>query len=79
VSNQGAKDWKIFFTDMKTCAEKIQRYTAGMNAELFKENALVMDATLRNLEVLGGSDEYSSGDSISISAVFRRVLHQVRP
>jgi uncharacterized protein with HEPN domain len=38
---------------MQSCVEKIQSYTAGMTLVSFSENRLVMDATLRNLEILG--------------------------
>jgi uncharacterized protein with HEPN domain len=53
VSKQGARDWRIFLGDMQSCIGKIQGYTAGMTLESFSNNPLVMDATLRNLEILG--------------------------
>ena len=43
----------MFLRDMQSCVEKIQSYTAGMTLVSFCENRLVMDATLRNLEILG--------------------------
>ena len=43
----------MFLGDMQTCVEKIQSYTAGMTIASFSANRLVMDATLRNLEILG--------------------------
>jgi uncharacterized protein with HEPN domain len=43
----------MFLGDMQSCIGKIQAYTAGMTLESFSNNPLVMDATLRNLEILG--------------------------
>ena len=35
------------------CCEKILRFTSGMNQEQLVEQELVMDAVLRNIEIIG--------------------------
>jgi uncharacterized protein with HEPN domain len=39
--------------DIIACCEKILRFTSGMNQEQLVEQELVMDAVLRNIEVIG--------------------------
>lgn len=43
----------VYINDMLGAIEKIQRYTAKMSYEAFKDDELVQDATIRNLEILG--------------------------
>ncbi len=47
------RDWKIFLEDMLDSIEKIERYTKGMDFDGFTENPMVVDAVIRNLEVIG--------------------------
>jgi uncharacterized protein with HEPN domain len=39
--------------DIIACCEKILRFTSGMSQEQLVEQELVMDAVLRNIEVIG--------------------------
>ena len=39
--------------DIIECCEKILRFTSGINQEQLVEQELVMDAVLRNIEVIG--------------------------
>ena len=39
--------------DIIECCEKILRYTSGLNQEQLVEQELVMDAVLRNIEMIG--------------------------
>ena len=39
--------------DIILCCEKIIRFTSGMNQEQLAEQELVMDAVLRNIEIIG--------------------------
>ena len=39
--------------DIIYCCEKILRFTSGMNQEQLAEQELVMDAILRNIEIIG--------------------------
>ncbi len=45
--------WKLFLEDMLGAIEKIERYTKGMDFDGFTENPMVVDAVIRNLEVIG--------------------------
>jgi uncharacterized protein with HEPN domain len=43
----------FFLDDLIEAITKIQRYTKGMDFKRFKKNELVVDAVIRNLEVIG--------------------------
>lgn len=43
----------VYLNDMLGAIEKIQRYTSKMTYEGFKNDELVQDAAIRNLEILG--------------------------
>lgn len=47
------KDHTIYLEDILICIKKIEQYTDGMDFEVFKNNQLVVDAVIRNLEVIG--------------------------
>jgi len=43
----------LLVQDMLDSIQKIRRYTYGLSQETFQENDLVVDAVVRNLEVIG--------------------------
>lgn len=47
------RDVRLFLTDMLESIAKIERYTAGMDFARFVENDLIVDAVVRNLEIIG--------------------------
>ncbi len=47
------RDVRLFLADMLESIEKIERYTRGLNFEQFAANDLVVDAVVRNLEIIG--------------------------
>lgn len=47
------KDYKLYFLDIAVSCRKIVRYTKGMDHEEFASNPMVIDAVIRNLEVIG--------------------------
>ena len=51
--SDGEREWRFYVDDMIAFAEKVLAYTAGMDQSAFVANALVYDATLRNLELIG--------------------------
>lgn len=51
--SDGSREWRFYIDDMIAFAEKVLAYTAGMDQSAFVANALVYDATLRNLELIG--------------------------
>ncbi len=57
------RDPKLFIQDMIEAIEKIERYTSSMETlEDFVENELVVDAVLRNLEIIGEAAKYIPED-----------------
>ena len=51
--SEAVREWRFFVDDMIVFGEKVLAYTAGLDQEGFITNALVYDATLRNLELIG--------------------------
>ena len=48
------KDWTIRLEDMIDAGEKVLRYTQGMpNLEAFRSNEIIVDAVLRNVQIIG--------------------------
>lgn len=52
------KDHTIYLEDILICIKKIEQYTDGMDFEVFKNNQLVVDAVIRNLEVIGETSKH---------------------
>ena len=48
-----SRDWTFYVEDILESALKIQRYIAGMTLETFRDNDIVFDAVIRNLEIIG--------------------------
>lgn len=47
------RDWRFRLQDMLDCINKIERYTSGLTKDEFIGNDLVVDATFRNIEIIG--------------------------
>jgi uncharacterized protein with HEPN domain len=47
------RDYILFIEDILTCIEKIERYTKGFSFEEFCKNDMVVDAVIRNFEIIG--------------------------
>ena len=47
------RDVRLFLHDILECIEKIERYTRDMSFDEFVRNDLVVDAVIRNLEIIG--------------------------
>ena len=48
-----SRDWTFYLEDILGCASKVLAYTRGMTLDGFRENTLVFDAVVRNLEIIG--------------------------
>ncbi len=48
-----SKEWEFRIYDILRCIGKIESYLAGMTLAQFKKNELVIDAVIRNLEIIG--------------------------
>ena len=49
----GARDWTLFLRDMQDFCAKVMRYTGDLDQRQFLADELIVDAVLRNLELLG--------------------------
>lgn len=47
------KSSDLYLSDVLDSIEKILEYTHGMSFESFKQNKLIVDAVMRNLEIIG--------------------------
>ncbi len=47
------REWKFRVEDMLTSIDKIKNYTSGLSFEKFSSNSMVIDAVIRNLEIIG--------------------------
>jgi len=47
------RDPRLFLADMREAIEKIGRYTAGLSFDQFEASDMVLDAVVRNLEIIG--------------------------
>ena len=47
------RDPRLFLSDMMESIMKIEKWTSGVSNEKFSANALLQDAVVRNLEILG--------------------------
>ena len=48
-----SRDWRFRVQDILRSIQKIELYIEGMTAGQFKKNELVIDAVVRNLEIIG--------------------------
>lgn len=48
-----SREWEFRIYDILTSIEKIESYLQGMTLTQFKKNELVIDAIIRNLEIIG--------------------------
>ena len=47
------RTYQLFVEDIVEAMDKIERYIKGLTYETFVENEMVVDAVLRNLEIIG--------------------------
>jgi len=47
------KNYKVYIQDIKQAITKIEKYTKNLSFTEFKNNDLVIDAVVRNLEIIG--------------------------
>jgi len=61
-----SRDWVFRIQDILKAIEKIESYIEGMTVSQFRKNDLVIDAVVRNLEIIGEASK-------NISPVIRRL------
>jgi uncharacterized protein with HEPN domain len=47
------RNWIILLEDILSSIEKIENYTKNLQYEDFINNSMIMDATVRNIEIIG--------------------------
>lgn len=47
------REYMLFIKDIRDCTKKIMDYTKGKTYEEFTGNQMLMDAVIRNLEIIG--------------------------
>lgn len=48
-----SRDYKLYLDDMRMAAEKVMRYTEGVDLAHFVDDDKTYDAVVRNLEIIG--------------------------
>ncbi len=53
MSDAPSREWRLYISDMISCAEKVLTYTHGYDQTGFVASGMTYDATVRNLELIG--------------------------
>ena len=61
--NAPKREYGFYLEDMKLSMERIEGYLENMTYLTFKENHLVIDAVIRNLEIIGEAAKTSLQNS----------------
>jgi uncharacterized protein with HEPN domain len=56
--SRSSRDWSFRIKDILTAIENIEKYTAKMTFAQFKKNQLVIDAVIRNFEIIGEASNH---------------------
>lgn len=56
------RHWRLRIEDIVESAEKTQTYTAGLDFESFAGDDMVVDAVVRNLEIMGEAARHVPAD-----------------
>lgn len=51
--SKSSREWSFRIKDILQAIDKIEQYTKNMTASEFKKNGLVIDAVIRNFEIIG--------------------------
>ncbi len=47
------REFNLYLGDILECIRRVREYTNDLDLEEFKKNQMVIDATARNLEIIG--------------------------
>ena len=76
---------KLLVEDIWESIEKIERYTEGMNLEIFQNDEKTTDAVVRNLEIIGEAagrlpedftNQHSEIEWVKIIGLRNRIVHE---
>lgn len=63
------RDVAVFLDDIIEACDKIDRYTAGLTADQFRQDDKTIDAVVRNLEIIGEAAKNVADDARAKIAV----------
>ncbi len=77
-----SRDWTFYLEDILECSGKVLTYTQGMTLDEFRNNDLVFDAVVRNLEIIGEAAKHLPGEATAMmpdiewskAAAFRDII-----
>lgn len=55
-----SRDEWLHLEDVRTCCQKVLRFSEGMTFEAFRSDEKTFDAVIRNLEIIGEASKHSS-------------------
>ena len=79
------RDWKILFEDILECIDKIENYTKNFNFDDFATSPMVIDAVVRNIEIIGEASKnvpdeikvkYQQLPWKKIAGIRNRIVHE---
>ncbi len=56
--NKSSEEWTLFIKDILSAIDKIERYTANLTLAQFRKNEVLIDAVIRNLEIIGEASSH---------------------
>jgi uncharacterized protein with HEPN domain len=78
---------QVLLEDLQTSIEKILTYTKGMDYESFTNSEIIVDAVIRNFEIIGEvvaklpdsfKESYAGIDWFQIKGMRNRIVHDYR-
>ena len=78
------RDWKILFEDILESIYKIDNYTKGIDIKAFKSNSMLIDAVVRNIEIIGEAtskipdeikNKFSEVPWVKLKGIRNRIVH----
>lgn len=79
------RDPDLLMEDILAAVRKIERYTSGMDEELFRQDDKTVDAVVRNLEIIGEATRHLPEDFLArhpdvpwrqIAGMRNRLVHE---
>jgi len=65
--SKNERNYNLYLADIKDCIKKIEQYTKNLTFEKFKNNEMIIDAVVRNIEIIG---EASANIPVKIKAQY---------
>ena len=78
------RDWKILFEDILESIDKISLYTKDIDFEKFISNPMIIDAVVRNIEIIGEAsskipeeikNNFSEIPWVKLKGIRNRIVH----